>query len=101
MTESKLLSHPVPHTFTARCPEQLHETRGYEEQKVVQGQWSVFSQVHHQRIYLGLHRQLQPSQSLQHMPANDDGHAYNELYWHPIEMLGLKHVKEAIISYII
>jgi hypothetical protein len=35
------------------------------------------------------------------MPANDDGHAYNELYWHPIEMLGLKHVKEAIISYII
>lgn len=31
---------------------------------------------------------------VQHMPANDGGHAYNELTWCQTEMLDLKHVKE-------
>lgn len=30
---------PAPHTFTARCPELLRETRGQEEQETVQGKW--------------------------------------------------------------
>lgn len=33
------------------------------------------------------------------MPANNVDYAYNELTWCPIEMLDLKHFKEAIISY--
>ena len=33
------------------------------------------------------------------MPANNSGHAYNELIWHPIKMLDLKHLKEAIMLY--
>lgn len=33
------------------------------------------------------------------MPAEDGGHAYNELTWCPIEMLVLKHFKEAVDLY--
>jgi hypothetical protein len=39
---------------------------------------------------------LQPSQSMQHMPANRGGQAYNELTWRPIQILFLKHFKEAM-----
>lgn len=32
-----------------------------------------------------------------HIPDNNGGHTYNELTWHPIEMLDLMHFKEAIV----
>jgi hypothetical protein len=31
------------------------------------------------------------------MPANDGGQAYNELTWRPIQILDLKHFKEAMV----
>jgi hypothetical protein len=36
---------------------------------------------------------------VQHKPTNDAGSAYNELTWHPTEMLELKHFKEAMVLY--
>lgn len=36
---------------------------------------------------------------VQHMPANDTDHDFDEIAWHPIEMIGLRRFKEAIVSY--
>lgn len=34
-----------------------------------------------------------------HMPANDGAPAYNELSWHPVEIVDLKHFKETVLLY--
>lgn len=36
---------------------------------------------------------------VQHMPANGADHDFDEIAWHPIEMIGLRRFKEAIVSY--
>ena len=36
---------------------------------------------------------------VQHMPGNDGIPAYNELNWHLVEMLDLKHFKETVELY--
>lgn len=33
------------------------------------------------------------------MPVNGAGNDYEEIGWHPIVMLGLRHYKEFMISY--
>lgn len=57
--------------------------------------------MHHQRICLGLHRRHTSAfpVSVQHMPAEDGGHAYSELTWRLTEMPDLKHFKEAVVCH--
>lgn len=87
--------HPaLLHSFTARCPELPLETRGWEEQETVQGQW-VKAQPSALPDDLSGATQAPSAFPIlvQHMPANDGGQ--NELTWCPTEM----HFKEAVVFY--
>ena len=55
---------PAPHTFTARCPELLRETRGQEEQETVQGKWVRVQPSALPEDLSGLHKHFLPSQFL-------------------------------------
>lgn len=94
--EDKLPPRPAPHTFTARHPEHLRETRGQEEQEMVQGRWVRVQPSAPPEDWSGATQAASAFPIfVQHMPANDGGHAYNELTCRPTEM----HFKEAVVLY--
>jgi hypothetical protein len=98
--EDKLPPCPFPHAFTDSCPKHLNETRLWEEQEEVKVQCVNVQPRTAPEDLLGA--TLAPSAFpvfVQHMPANDGGHDSNELIWHLLEMLYLKHFKEAIVLY--
>lgn len=87
---------PALHTFTARHPEHLRETRGQEEQEMVQGRWVRVQPSAPPEDWSGATQAASAFPIfVQHMPANDGAHAYNELTWRPTEM----HFKEAVVLY--
>lgn len=93
--DGKLLPHPASHNFTAIHPDHFNETRGWEEQQAV-----LILQV----LPSGPQEVLHGAPSafpvfVQYMPANYGGQDYNELTWHMVKMVDLKHFKEAIILY--
>lgn len=95
--EGKWPPQPAPRTFIAGGQEHPCEIRDLEEQEMTQVKWdSVCWSVPPEDLRGITHASSAFPVFAQHMPAND---AYNEMTWHPIEMLDLAHLKEAIVLY--
>ena len=100
--EGKLAPYPDPHAFIARYPEHLCGTRGGEEQEAVdKGLVSVQPRVLPEVLPGAIQAPLTFPVFVQHIPASNGGHSYNELMWHPIEMWELKLLKEAFVLYVL
>lgn len=94
--KDKLPTQHPPQTFTAMPPEHLSERKGKEEQETIQTQHR-FCQVP-EDLFEATQAPSAFPVFVQHIPANNSGHAFNELTWWLIEMLDL-NIKEPIMLY--
>jgi hypothetical protein len=73
----------------------LYEKEGQEEQEAVQ-YFSVQPSALLNVLFQDTQLRSVCTVFVQQIPANNGGHAFNELTWHLIEMLDLKYFKEVI-----
>lgn len=91
---------PAPQTFAARSQQSLCGARGWEEQRTVKGKGVNLEPSALPEELSGFTKSPAVFPIImQLMPANDGGHEYDEITWHPIEILDSKWFKESIDSY--